>query len=119
MDTDGLLVERVGDELLVYDTESDEAHQLAPQAATSFERAAATGMSRRDALRRAAIVGAVAGVPLVKSIVAPTPAAAGTFAVACREAGESCTASTQCCGVNVCLGTNQCGPNAPGGGGIR
>jgi hypothetical protein len=76
---DDLIVERLDDEILVYDTATDEAHQLTPPAAAEFERLTGSdGVSRRDALRRVALVGAgaVVAAPVVKSIVAPTPAAA-------------------------------------------
>ena len=101
---DEVIVERVGDELLVYDPQTDEAHQLTPRAATAFEESTAAGVSRRDALRRAALAGAgaAAAVPLVKSIVAPTPAHAGT--TPCFPDGAGCSINAQCCSNNCNAG---------------
>jgi len=151
-----LIVEPVGDELLVYDTTTDEAHQLAPVAAAVFGACdgratldevadAATrrlgqkvtpatardalaileerglldrpGLSRRDAVRRAALAGAgaVAAVPLVKSIVAPDAAAAVSL-VACLPNGEHCQEHADCCSDN-CPPAGFCTNNT--GGGIR
>jgi hypothetical protein len=105
---DDVVVERVGEELLVYDPRTDEAHQLTPRAATAFEESTASGLSRRDALRRVALVGAgaAAAAPLVKSIVAPTPAQAGT--TPCFPDGTGCSIDAQCCS-NNCNG-GVCGP---------
>jgi hypothetical protein len=51
-------------------------------------------VDRRQLLRRIGIgVAAATLVPVVTSIVAPTPAAATT----CLQSGESCTADSQCC----------------------
>lgn len=59
------------------------------------------GMSRRQMVRTLGLA-AVVAVPLVTSIVAPTPAQAAT----CRVSGTACTASSQCCSglcsANVC-----------------
>jgi hypothetical protein len=119
--SEGLVVERLDAETLIYDLERDEAHQLNATAAAVFELcdgrttvaalaagaaerlgepvSAETvcealdqlaerelldgkpetngGWSRRDAVRKAALVGgAAAAAPVVKSIVAPTPAQA-------------------------------------------
>ena len=112
---DDVLVERVGDELLVYDTQTDEAHQLTPPAAAAFARSTAAGVSRRDALRRVALIGAgaVAAAPLVKSIVAPTSAAAGSAQAQCLPGGAECTVDSQCCS-NQCNILGRCAiPNAP------
>lgn len=141
----GLVVERLGDETLVYDTDRDEAHHLNPTAAAVFElcdgRAtvnqlteqaakrlgppvdsetvcealemlaatmllAATpsvpsGVSRRDMVRQVAVVGAGAAFagPLIKSIVAPTPAQAQT---GCTQNGGVCDVDSECCSGLVC-----------------
>ncbi len=50
------------------------------------------GMNRRQMVRTLGIA-AVVAVPLVTSIVAPTPAQAAT----CLPSGAACTASSQCC----------------------
>jgi len=59
------------------------------------------GMNRRDMIRALSLA-AVVAVPLVTSIVAPTPAQAAT----CLPSGSPCTSSAQCCSglcnVNVC-----------------
>src|SRR5438093_992144 len=92
---DGLIVEHLDGEMLVYDTASDEAHCLDPVAAAEFE-AASDDVSRREVLRRLAVVGAVAagGAPLIKSIVAPAPATAQSAAVCSPDCqtGEHCCA---------------------------
>src|SRR5436190_8666718 len=120
--SEGLVVEHLAGETLVYDLERDEAHHLNPTAAAVFalcdgrttasqmvaavaqrlgqpvsaetvreavgqlaERELLThapaiepGVSRREVVRKEAIVGAGAAVagPVIKSIVAPTPAMA-------------------------------------------
>lgn len=51
------------------------------------------GMSRRDLIRRIGITAAVVAIPLVTSIVAPTPAQAST----CLPSGATCSTSAQCC----------------------
>jgi hypothetical protein len=61
---------------------------------------AMTGMNRR-AMVRALGLAAVVGVPVVTSIVAPTPAQAAT----CTGAGGACTDSAQCCSGLSCQGT--------------
>jgi hypothetical protein len=111
---DGLLVERVDDELLVFDGDQNHAHVLTPSAARLWElcdgtrcqaelqeesgleadtvqlalaqlqergllaQPAPPGISRRGVLRAGAIAGAGVGLgaPLIRSIVAPTPAMA-------------------------------------------
>jgi len=51
------------------------------------------GMTRRQMVRTLGLA-AVVAVPLVTSIVAPTPAQAAT----CLPPGAACTADAQCCG---------------------
>jgi hypothetical protein len=62
-------------------------------------------LTRRDVFRKAAFTGLAIGVgiPVVKSIVAPTPAQAAS----CLPTGSGCSSSAQCCSgvcvVGVCL----------------
>lgn len=56
-------------------------------------------LSRREVLRRIGL-GAAIALPVVATIVAPTPAQAGT----CRHANSSCTTGGQCCS-GVCTGS--------------
>lgn len=58
----------------------------------------ASGMNRRQ-MMRALSVAALVAVPVVTSIVAPTPAQAAT----CLATGASCTSGAQCCS-GVCNG---------------
>src|SRR5215831_1898831 len=57
-----------------------------------------SGINRRTALRALGLSAAVA-VPVVASIIAPTPAQAAT----CLHGGASCTDPSQCCS-NICDG---------------
>jgi hypothetical protein len=138
--TEGLVIQELPDEVLVYDRDRDEAHCLNQTAALVWkycdgettvtniakrlenelntERvdekivwyaldqlskdhlleenvvppALLGGMSRREMVRVLGVA-AVVAVPLVTSIVAPTPAQAAT----CLPSGSACTASAQCC----------------------
>ena len=56
------------------------------------------GMSRREMVRVLSVA-AVVAVPLVTSIIAPTPAQAST----CLNSGQVCTSSAQCCS-GICSG---------------
>jgi hypothetical protein len=146
---EGLVIQELPDEVLVYDRERDKAHCLnqtaalvwgycdgkttVPAMARRLERDLATtsvdeklvwyaldqlsrdhlleetivpptllgGMSRRQMVQVLGVA-AVVAIPLVTSIVAPTPAQAAT----CLPSGASCTLPGQCCsGVcssNVC-----------------
>ena len=146
----GLLTEQVGDEIVVYDTESKDVHCLSPLAAAVFEQcdgrtdhaaiaesagvrlgrpvtkdevSAAIaqleersllerppvllqqgGVSRRDLAKKTAKLGAaVASVPLITSIVAPTAAMAATqIPLGCGGCGKNpdCT-SNHCCQNNA------------------
>ena len=60
------------------------------------------GMSRREMVRTVGIAAAVA-VPLIISIVSPTPAEAAT----CANLGQSCVLKPCCAGQGVCNG-NTC-----------
>jgi hypothetical protein len=62
------------------------------------------GMNRRQMVRTLGLA-AIVAVPLVTSIVAPTPAQAAT----CRPTGQACTTSAQCC-------SGLCNPMPPGSG---
>lgn len=147
---EGLVIQELPDEVLVYDRERDKAHCLnqtaalvwgycdgtttIPTMARHLERDLNTnkvdekivwyaldqlsrdhlledkvvpptllgGMSRRQVVQ-ALGVAAVIAIPLVTSIVAPTPAQAAT----CLPSGASCSASAQCCS-GLC-------PGAPSG----
>ena len=147
---DGLVIQELPDEVLVYDLDSDRAHCLNQTAAFVWQRCdgrnttaqiarklgqqfdcpvdekivwlaldqlgrnhllerqpipppALMGMNRR-AMVRALGLAAVVAVPVVTSIVAPTPTQAAT----CTPQNGSCTASAECCAgltcqSNVCL----------------
>jgi len=56
-----------------------------------------TGLTRREMMRRLGLAAAVT-LPLVNSIVAPTPAQAAT----CVPTGGACTSSSQCCPMSAC-----------------
>jgi hypothetical protein len=55
-------------------------------------------VTRRELIRRLGLA-AAASLPLVTSIVAPTPAQAAS----CLPSGQPCTSSLQCCSA-VCAG---------------
>jgi hypothetical protein len=99
-----LIVERLDDETLVYDTERNEAHALAGESAAEF-LVAEDDVSRREVLRKLALAGAAAagtGV-LVKTIVAPTAAQAQSPACnpACGVGGLCCQPTANvCCSVS-------------------
>jgi len=146
---EGLVIQELPDEVLVYDRERDKAHCLnqtaalvwgycdgtttIPTMARHLERDLNTnkvdekivwyaldqlsrdhlleekivsptllgGMSRRQVVQ-ALGVAAVIAIPLVTSIIAPTPAQAAT----CLPTGAACTGSAECCtglcNSNVC-----------------
>ena len=137
---EGLVIQELPDEVLVYDRERDKAHCLnqtaalvwkycdgkttIPTIAKRLQRdlkadrvdekvvwyaleqlskdhlleenivppALLGGMTRRQMVRVLGLA-AVVAVPLVTSIVAPTPAQAAT----CLPSGAACTGSAQCC----------------------
>ena len=62
-----------------------------------------SGMNRRELMRGLA-VSAVVAVPVVASIVAPTPAQAAT---GCLPPGASCQQSIECCS-GLCQGNSTC-----------
>jgi hypothetical protein len=151
--TQDLIVEELGDELLVYDRRTDVAHSLnavatavwrgcdgatdldalaaaiAPRAGEEdaealvlraldelrekglleAQRAAAPGLSRRQALGRIAGVGmAAVAAPLIVSAAAPTPADAVT--PACTAQYGTCTTTAQCCSGTTCQSGHCFGP---------
>jgi hypothetical protein len=57
------------------------------------------GIPRREMIRRVGLAAAIA-LPTVVSIVAPTPADAGS----CVPSGGSCGEAAQCCQGSVCVG---------------
>ena len=67
-------------------------HLLEEPAAWPQVRPGVASMSRREAVRRFGL-GAAIALPLVASIMAPTPAQAAT----CKAAGQPCGTSSQCC----------------------
>ena len=143
--SEGLVVEQLDDETLVYDTDRHKAHCLNGPSATIWracdgtrteaeltsilaksypgsdadatayalrqlaerrlleppaEPLAPRGVTRRELVRKAAIGGLALGlsVPVIKSIVAPTPA----HAFSCVPTGGGCSSSAQCCS-GVCF----------------
>jgi hypothetical protein len=145
----GLVVDDLPDEVLVYDLDRHQAHCLNRTAAIVWrlcdgqstpaeiarhlqreldapgtedlvwmalrqldklhllERAASlpprfAGMSRREMIRNLGIAAAVT-LPVVTSIVAPTPVQAAT----CRHNNASCTTANDCCS-GVCDGSGHC-----------
>jgi hypothetical protein len=146
----GLVIQELPDEVLVYDLERDRAHCLNETAAfvwqccngrNSTAQIARTlghqfncevvegivwlaldllgrshlleshpappppvmGVNRRTMVRALGLTAAVA-IPIVTSIIAPTPAQAVS---ACRGGGVACTDSAQCCS-NLCDQTGHC-----------
>jgi hypothetical protein len=94
-----LIVEQLGAETLVYDTERHRAHALSGAGAVEFA-AAKDDVSRREVLRRLALAGAgAAGAgALIRTMVAPTAAQAQSV---CGGAGQPCCPSGQ----NLCPNT--------------
>lgn len=58
------------------------------------------GMNRREVVRA---LGIAVAVPVVASIVAPTPAQAAT----CKGTGQPCSSGLECCST-ICNGISQC-----------
>ena len=152
--SEGLVVEALNDELLIYDLATDRAHCLGAAAARvwracdgrtlvgalsatlnldadSVDRALAeleacdlldegpaldAGTTRRElGIRLAKTSAAVAAVPLIWSIAAPSPAAAATPTVAfCAGAcGGTCNAKPGCCCCRYGSGSNrECYPTS-------
>jgi Coenzyme PQQ synthesis protein D (PqqD) len=134
----GLIVDGIGDELLVYDTSSHRAHSLntvatavwracdgtrSPEqitAHTALDPATvelalnsgheSTGISRRTALRRITVgaAGLAVALPVIRSITAPTAAMA---AYNCTTVFHRCTATSQCCSGH-CSGDGSCRSSA-------
>jgi hypothetical protein len=99
---EGLIVQRLDDELLVYDTASNEAHCLTGAVADEFE--ASDEVSRREVLRKVALasVAAVGGAPLVKTIAIPRPAHAQSGT--CSGINGHCATQADCCTGLHCTG---------------
>lgn len=147
--SDGLVVEPLGDEVLVFDQEAHRAHSLNAVAVAVWEACdgtrgrdqlaqhcglagdavdlaldslarcdllvdhnpSASRVSRRAVLRRAALTGAGIGValPVIRSITAPSVAAAQS---GCSGTGESCGSrgsNPSCCAGSTCRGNGVCG----------
>jgi hypothetical protein len=129
--TEELLVEELGDELLVYDQRNDQVHCLGPdsrrvwracdgttsvdqldsalnldsglvvraldelEACGLLEADEADRVTRREAGKRLAEIGAAAAVaPLIYSIAAPTPALAATAVFCSKQGTNGCITST-------------------------
>ena len=147
--TEGLVVQALPDETLVYDLDRDLAHCLNQTAAVIWNRcdgssttkqiaravsidlnqpiderfvwvaldqlgrnhllldgpppSPMSGMGRREVMRALAVSAAVA-IPVVASIVAPTPAQAAS---GCATGGQSCL-TIPCCSGFICNGSNIC-----------
>ena len=142
---EGLILERMDGELLIYDLERHRAHCLSEAAALVFERCDGksgaaqiagriqrelgtpvdpnlvrlaldeiaryhlledsrprrpAGVSRRELIQKLGLAAAT-GLPLIRSIVAPEP----VEAVTCKESGESCSGSAECCSGLCAAGT--------------
>jgi len=67
-----------------------------------------SGMTRRDMVRALGVAAAIA-VPLVTTIVAPTPAQAST----CLPTGSACSSGAQCCSGTCSSGPASCSPAQP------
>jgi hypothetical protein len=145
--TQGLVIQELPDEVLVYDLDRDRAHCLNPTAAFVWQRCngknttaqiartmgrefdcavdekivwlavdqlgrnhlldrqpapppSLMGMNRR-AMVRALGLAAIVAVPMVTSIVAPTPSQAAT----CKANGMGCELDGECCSGICCLGS--------------
>jgi hypothetical protein len=68
------------------------------------------GMNRRQMVRTLGL-SAIVAVPLVTSIVAPTPVQAAT----CFPTGTPCTTGAQCCSTICCSTPAGCSPTSPNG----
>lgn len=146
---EGLVIQELPDEVLVYDLDRDRAHCLNETAAFVWQRCdgrtttgeiarslgkkvnasvdekvvwfaldqlgrnhlmatrpvapqSIAGMNRREMVRALGLAAAVA-VPVVASIVAPTPAQAAT----CKASGAACTTGAECCS-GICTGGTTC-----------
>ena len=152
---EGLVIQELPDELLVYDLDRDRAHCLnetaafvwqscdgrttADEIARSLSRKVQapvdekvvwfaveqlrknhlmadgvvppqilSGLNRRQMVQTLGIAAAVA-LPVVASIVAPTPAQAAT----CVGSGGSCAGGQICCAGLLCCPNNLCQPTCP------
>jgi hypothetical protein len=144
-----LVIEALGEELLIFDSVHQRAHSLNPAAAAVFRAADGTrtphelatqagldedatllaiadlerchllaghatgpAISRRVALRKAALAGAGIGVaiPVIRSITAPSAALAASACIATSRTGDGgCLAPADCCDQNAaCVQGNCC-----------
>ena len=141
---EGLIIQELPDEVLVYDLETDRAHCLNQTAAFVWQHcdgrttageiakllgkkasakvderivwlaldqlsdskllarrpaapAPLTGMDRRQVMRAIGLA-AIVAVPVVTSIIAPTPAQA----VSCAAVGQPCVQTSDCCSPYTC-----------------
>lgn len=79
----------VNDDVIWLAIDELEKRNLLEQSSSRMNR---SGMTRRAMIRRLGLATAVA-LPIVTSLVAPTPAQAAT----CLPSGQACTTSVQCC----------------------
>jgi hypothetical protein len=86
------------DLVLIALAQLDKFHLLEPSRLYSLPQPA---ISRREMVRTLAVAGAVA-LPVITSIVAPTPAQAGS----CKHANATCSTGADCC-------SGVCSPGAP------
>lgn len=93
---------RVDEKLVAYAVDQFAADNLL-EAEAGMPAFMMPGLNRRQMVRTLGLAAAVA-VPLVSSIIAPTPAQAAT----CGPAGTPCTADAQCCNLCDTVTTNQC-----------
>jgi Coenzyme PQQ synthesis protein D (PqqD) len=155
--TEGLVIQELPDEVLVYDRDRDKAHCLnqtaalvwkycdgkntVPGIAQKLQRdletdsiddkvvwfalgqldkdhlleetvvppAVMAGMTRRELVRTLGVA-AVVALPLVTSIIAPTPAQAAT----CKASGVACGAPNECCSGSCASTPATCPPTAVG-----
>ncbi|HEY6230134.1 MAG TPA: PqqD family protein [Pyrinomonadaceae bacterium] len=80
----------------------DQFHLLEP---SSSYQATVPGLSRRQLVRTLGVAAAV-GLPVITSIVAPTPAQAAT----CIAAGQPCSPTILCCSPLGCNPSGKCRP---------
>jgi hypothetical protein len=97
------------------DTVSEALEQLTERKLLDGTSTTEAGVSRREVIRKAALVGAgtAAAAPLIKSIVAPTPALAQSPGD-CLPTGAPCEFNNPqaCCSTTCCAaGLGGCDPN--------
>lgn len=98
----------LGDEIVVYDPQSDETHALSRTAASIWRKGTRTGLSRRQMLRRLTLAGAA--IPAIQSVKTPL-AVAAVSAMLCPQPGcgfpcpgnPCCACASTTEGANVCV----------------